>query len=157
MDVTSTSMITGRLFLHHRRMKRLTLRSATPYSPLVAIFIESAALSTISKGCQILMANTGYWGSVGVVVSFEFVFPLCVSFNHDLYIKHWSNSKSKFTLDHRFQLDRPSKSLGSWYIKLTINDEIIIHISSALITKSPFCWRDDFRKRWLWVESDSSW
>jgi len=46
-------MIAGRLIYHHRNQKKLTERQTTIYKPVVTIFIESAALSLISKVLQL--------------------------------------------------------------------------------------------------------
>jgi hypothetical protein len=51
LDTVTTGMIAGRLIYHHRTQKKLGAHTA--YLPLVAIFIESAALSLISKIIQI--------------------------------------------------------------------------------------------------------
>jgi len=53
LDVLTTGMIAGRLTYHHRNQKKLTERRTTFYMPIVTIFIESAALSSISKILQL--------------------------------------------------------------------------------------------------------
>jgi len=53
LDAITTGMITGRLIHHHRKQKKLTEGQSTFYLPIVAIFIESAALSLIAKLLQL--------------------------------------------------------------------------------------------------------
>jgi hypothetical protein len=57
MDVIATGMIAGRLIFVHRRQKKAGTTHANTYLPVIVIFIESSALSTLGKISQI-MANT---------------------------------------------------------------------------------------------------
>jgi hypothetical protein len=72
LDTLTTGMIAGRLICHHRRQKKLGGAHTIPYLPLVTIFIESAALSLISKVIQISIP------SVAIELN-PVVVPLCVS------------------------------------------------------------------------------
>jgi len=53
LDAITTGMIAGRLIYHHRKQRKLTEGQGTFYLPIVAIFIESAALSLIAKILQL--------------------------------------------------------------------------------------------------------
>jgi heme/copper-type cytochrome/quinol oxidase subunit 1 len=72
MDGLSTIMIAGRLIVGHRRMKKLGISMSRTYLPVVIIFIESAALSTISKILQLTIPSF-------IIKSNLIVIPLCVS------------------------------------------------------------------------------
>ena len=71
LDAITTGMIAGRLIYHHRKQRKLTYGHSTIYLPVVTIFIESAALSLISKMIQISIPYD--LGDDPIVV------PLCVS------------------------------------------------------------------------------
>jgi len=58
LDAITTGMIAGRLIYHHRKQRKLS-GSTTVYLPVVTIFIESAALSLISKILQISVQGLG--------------------------------------------------------------------------------------------------
>jgi len=68
LDALTTGMIAGRLIYHHRNQKKLTERQTTFYMPVVTIFIESAALSLISKVLQL---------TVPALENNPIVIPLC--------------------------------------------------------------------------------
>jgi len=68
LDVLTTGMIAGRLIYHHRNQKKLTERQTTIYMPVVTIFIESAALSLISKILQL---------AILALANNPIVIPLC--------------------------------------------------------------------------------
>jgi len=53
LDALTTGMIAGRLLYHHQKQRKLIESSSTIYRPIVTIFIESAALSLISKILQL--------------------------------------------------------------------------------------------------------
>ena len=69
LDALTASMIAGRLIYYHRKQRRLTESSF--YLPVITIFIESAALSLISKILQLSITSL-------VIVSNPIVVPLCV-------------------------------------------------------------------------------
>jgi len=69
LDALTTGMIAGRLIYHHRKQKKQAGRTSTTiYLPIITIFIESAALSLISK---ILQLSVTYLDGTPIVV------PLC--------------------------------------------------------------------------------
>jgi hypothetical protein len=73
LDTLTTGMIAGRLVYHHRMQKKLGgAHTSPPYLPLVTIFIESAALSLISKIIQISIPSVA-------ITHNPFIIPLCVS------------------------------------------------------------------------------
>jgi hypothetical protein len=75
LDTLTTGMIAGRLVYHHRMQKKLGGTHITPYLPLVVIFIESAALSLISKVIQLSTYSI-------LIARNPLVIPLCVSELH---------------------------------------------------------------------------
>jgi hypothetical protein len=70
LDALTTGMIAGRLLYHDRKHRRLTEKKTTFYIPIVTIFIESAALSLISKILQLSLPS---------LQANPIVVPLCVS------------------------------------------------------------------------------
>jgi hypothetical protein len=71
MDVIATGMIAGRLIFFYRRQKKIGTSHSNKYLPVIIIFIESSALSTMGKISQI-MANT-------FSLSFNpYAIPVCV-------------------------------------------------------------------------------
>jgi len=68
MDAITTGMIAGRLLYHHRKQKKMTGSKATFFLPIMTIFIESAALSLISKILQL---------SIPSLKNNPIVVPLC--------------------------------------------------------------------------------
>lgn len=72
LDGLSTAMIASRLTVYHIRRKKLNSVKSSPYFPVIIIFIESAALSTISKILQITIPAAAV--SLNLIV-----IPLCVS------------------------------------------------------------------------------
>jgi hypothetical protein len=83
VDTFTTGMIAGRLIYHHQMQKKIGGAHTSPYLPLVTIFIESAALSLISKVIQISIQ------SYAIELN-PIVLPLCVSkciANHAVYLK----------------------------------------------------------------------
>ena len=81
MDVICTSMITLRLILVHWQQKKLAMTSSSSYLPIIVIFIESAALSSVAKVIQLVAAF--YSTSPATVITTNlFMFPLCVSNKH---------------------------------------------------------------------------
>jgi hypothetical protein len=73
LDTLTTGMIAGRL-IHHHKMQVLSDARTSPYLPLVKIFIESGALSLISKIVQLVVPSVG-------ITTNPLVIPLCVSKN----------------------------------------------------------------------------
>ena len=74
IDGLCTTMITGRLLYYYLRQRKSGTFHGTSYLSVIAIFIESAALSTISKILQLTVTST--------VISRNLVcIPLCVSKN----------------------------------------------------------------------------
>lgn len=70
LDILLTGMIAGRLIQCHRRWRRLQA-GHSDYLPVIAIFIESATLSTIAKLLQLAITSNA--------VAFNLiVIPLCV-------------------------------------------------------------------------------
>jgi len=57
LDALTTGMIAGRLICQHRKQKKFTESRTTFYMPVVTIFIESAALSLISKILQLAVPS----------------------------------------------------------------------------------------------------
>jgi len=64
-----TGMIVGRLVYHHQKRKKLTEKPVAPGMPIMTIFIESAALSLISKIVQLAIPSHAAWNPI--------VVPLC--------------------------------------------------------------------------------
>jgi hypothetical protein len=80
LDALTTGMIAGRLIYHHRsRIKLGYGNPASPYLPLVTIFIESAALSLISKILQLVIHSFA-------ITTNPLVMPLCVSKERTIYV-----------------------------------------------------------------------
>lgn len=72
LDTLTTGMIAGRLIYHHQMQKKLGGMNTRPYLPIMTIFIESAALSLISKIIQISIPSNA-------ITLNPLVIPLCVS------------------------------------------------------------------------------
>jgi hypothetical protein len=72
LDTITTGMISGRLIHHHKMQVKLGYTHARSFLPLVTIFIESAALSLLSKILQLSITSVA-------LESNPLVIPLCVS------------------------------------------------------------------------------
>jgi hypothetical protein len=81
LDTITTGMIAGRLIYHHRMQVKLDCTHANPYAPLVVIFIESAALSLISKILQLSIPSI-------IMIENPLVIPLCVSNENTIHVIH---------------------------------------------------------------------
>jgi hypothetical protein len=76
MDVTTTSMIAGRLVYYHvLQRKAAAAHHPVSYLPILVIFIESGALSAFSKVIQLVITFYGFQTTANPIV-----IPLCVSF-----------------------------------------------------------------------------
>ena len=72
IDIICTTMIAGSLIVHYIQVKKLGTNRPGLYLPVVIVFVESSALSTISKILQL--------GNTPSIFSDSMVFiPLCVS------------------------------------------------------------------------------
>jgi hypothetical protein len=108
LDTLTTVMIAGRLIYHHRRHNKSGGAHSSSYLPLVTIFIESAALSLISKIIQISIP------SVAVELN-PFVIPLCVS------------SGLTIILFVYIKLHRPFPQISSFFGKHLVSVHSAIH------------------------------
>jgi hypothetical protein len=72
LDALTTGMIAGRLIFYHRKQRKATESRSTFFLPFIAIFIESAALSLLSKILQLGLHDLAWITRNPVVV------PLCV-------------------------------------------------------------------------------
>lgn len=79
LDVIATSMIAGRLTYYHTRIRKAVIGPDSPYLPVIVIFIESAALSTMSKILQLVGALTASFGPSYAIFTNVLFIPLCVS------------------------------------------------------------------------------
>jgi hypothetical protein len=52
VDVVTTGMISGRLYFHHRRQKRLGITDSRFFISALVICVESGLMSTVSKLAQ---------------------------------------------------------------------------------------------------------
>jgi hypothetical protein len=109
LDTLTTGMITGRLIYHHKTQLKLSGGRPSPYLPVVTIFIESAALSLISKILQLSIPSH-------IIVTNPIVIPLCVSkqfITHVIQIECLGLLISDYRPDHFLEPHHPPKSTWS--------------------------------------------
>lgn len=110
LDIICTSMIAGFLITHHRLIKRYNIRNTTTYLSFLVIIVESAALSSLAKGIQLLLGCLiGSKGSRLAITLNIFFIPLVVSTSN-----YWKILPIN-SLDHFVEPNHAEKSIGDQY------------------------------------------